>query len=85
MICLIPTWGLRRNFAQKFNYEFKAGLGIGKILQKGYDTQIVPELSFKIGYDFQFQILKINIQTLSIKRKGFLFLNFQKNLSLKST
>lgn len=52
MISLVPTWGLRRNFAQNFNYEFKAGLGIGKILQKGYDTQIVPELSFKIGYDF---------------------------------
>ena len=52
MISLIPTWGLRRNFAHNFNYEFKAGLGIGKILQKGYDTQIVPELSFKIGYDF---------------------------------
>ena len=52
MISLIPTWGLRRNFAKNFNYEFKAGLGIGKILQKDYDTQIVPELSFKIGYDF---------------------------------
>ncbi|OWK74595.1 hypothetical protein CBW16_04105 [Flavobacteriaceae bacterium JJC] len=52
MISFIPTWGLRRNFAENFNYEFKAGLGIGKILQKGYDTQVVPELSFKIGYDF---------------------------------
>lgn len=52
MISLVPTWGLRRNFAEHFNYEFKAGLGIGKILQKGYDAQVVPELSFKIGYDF---------------------------------
>ncbi|WHF51147.1 hypothetical protein QGN23_12005 [Chryseobacterium gotjawalense] len=52
MISFIPTWGLRRNIATNFNYEFKAGLGIGKILQKGYDTQVVPELSFKIGYDF---------------------------------
>lgn len=52
MISLIPTWGLRRNFAKNFNYEFKAGLGIGKILLKGYTTQVVPELSFKIGYDF---------------------------------
>lgn len=32
MISFIPTWGLRRNFAKNFNYEFKAGLGIGKIL-----------------------------------------------------
>lgn len=52
MISFVPTWGLRRNFAKNFNYEFKAGLGIGKILQKGYATQAVPELSFKVGYDF---------------------------------
>ena len=51
-ISLVPTWGLRRNFAKNFNYEFKAGLGIGKILKKGYATQVVPDLSFKIGYDF---------------------------------
>lgn len=51
-ISIIPTWGLRRNFAKNFNYEFKAGLGVGKILKKGYSTQVVPDLSFKIGYDF---------------------------------
>lgn len=51
-ISLVPTWGLRRNFAKHFNYEFKAGLGIGKILRTGYATQVVPDLSFKIGYDF---------------------------------
>jgi len=51
-ISLVPTWGFRRNFAKNFNYEFKAGLGIGKILKKGYSTQVVPDLSFKIGYDF---------------------------------
>ena len=51
-ISLVPTWGLRRKFAKNFNYEFKAGLGIGKILKKGYSTQVVPDLSFKIGYDF---------------------------------
>lgn len=51
-ISLVPTWGLRRNFAKNFNYEFKAGLGIGKILKKGYSTQVVPDLSFKLGYDF---------------------------------
>lgn len=51
-VSIIPTWGLRRNFAKNFNYEFKAGLGVGKILKKGYSTQVIPELSFKIGYDF---------------------------------
>lgn len=51
-ISVVPTWGFRRNFATNFNYEFKAGLGIGKILRKGYSTQVVPDLSFKVGYDF---------------------------------
>ena len=51
-ISIVPTWGLRRNFAKNFNYEFKAGLGVGKILKKGYSTQVIPDLSFKIGYDF---------------------------------
>ncbi len=51
-ISIVPTWGLRRNFAKSFNYEFKAGLGIGKILKKGYTTQVIPDISFKIGYDF---------------------------------
>lgn len=51
-ISIVPTWGFRRNFAKNFNYEFKAGLGIGKILKKGYSIQVVPDLSFKIGYDF---------------------------------
>lgn len=51
-ISVVPTWGLRRNFAKHFNYEFKAGLGIGKILKKGYSTQVIPDLSFKVGYDF---------------------------------
>ncbi len=51
-VSIVPTWGFRRNFTKKFNYEFKAGLGIGKILKKGYSTQVVPDLSFKVGYDF---------------------------------
>ncbi|ODS87836.1 MAG: hypothetical protein ABS44_10130 [Chryseobacterium sp. SCN 40-13] len=52
MISFVPTWGLRRNFATNFNYEFKLGLGVGKILGKENSTQIVPDISFKIGYDF---------------------------------
>jgi len=52
MISFVPTWGLRRNFAQNFNYELQLGLGVGKILKSGYDIQAVPNLSFKIGYDF---------------------------------
>lgn len=51
-IYFIPNYGFRRNFAKNFNYEFRAGLGIGKILKSNYQTQVRPELSFKVGYDF---------------------------------
>ena len=51
-ISFIPYYGFRRNFANNFNYEFKAGVGIGMILKKGYDLQVPVELSFKLGYDF---------------------------------
>lgn len=49
----IPTFGIRRNFAENFNYEFKAGFGYGTTF--GYDKNVsggVLDLSFKIGYDF---------------------------------
>lgn len=52
MLSIVPTWGFRRNFASKFNYEFQIGLGVGKVLKPGYDIQAVPNLSFRIGYDF---------------------------------
>ncbi|MGI9581506.1 hypothetical protein ACR1PO_09860 [Chryseobacterium sp. RRHN12] len=52
MISLIPTWGLRRNFTKNFNYEVQLGLGVGKILKSEYSLQVVPNLSFRIGYDF---------------------------------
>ncbi len=51
-LSLIPHYGFRRNFGGDFNYEFKAGIGIGTILKKGYDLQVPFELSFKVGYDF---------------------------------
>ncbi len=51
-LSFIPYYGFRRNFATNFNYEFKAGVGVGKILKKGYDVQVPLELSFKVGYDF---------------------------------
>jgi hypothetical protein len=52
MVSLVPNWGLRRNFASNFNYELRLGLGIGKILKEGYDLQAIPDISFKVGYDF---------------------------------
>jgi len=51
-LSIIPHYGFRRNFATHFNYEFKAGVGIGAILKKGYGLQVPIELSFKVGYDF---------------------------------
>lgn len=51
-LAIIPNWGLRRNFSENFNYELRLGLGIGKILKEDYDLQVIPEISFKLGYDF---------------------------------
>lgn len=51
-LAIIPNWGFRRNFADNFNYELRVGVGVGKILEKDYNLQVMPEISFKIGYDF---------------------------------
>lgn len=51
-IIIIPTWGFRRNFARHFNYEFRAGVGLGKELKKSYSPFLAIDLSFKVGYDF---------------------------------
>ena len=49
----VPTFGIRRSFEDKFNYEFKAGLGGGVAYIKDRDLGVFfLELSFKIGYDF---------------------------------
>lgn len=50
---IVPTFGIRRSFAEKFNYEFKAGLGGGAAFHND-KTISSPflELSFKLGYDF---------------------------------
>ncbi|MCY0976829.1 hypothetical protein PGH12_06650 [Chryseobacterium wangxinyae] len=50
---IIPTYGLRRNFAGNFNYEFKAGVGYGAAFKNGNTvSEAVVDLSFKVGYDF---------------------------------
>lgn len=52
-INFIPTYGFRRNFAENFNYEFKAGLGYGTTFGSDLNTSgAVLDLSIKIGYDF---------------------------------
>ena len=50
-ITIVPLYGIRRNFAENFNYEAKFGLGYGKNI----DTQkssAVLQLGISIGYDF---------------------------------
>lgn len=49
-IHMIPTFGIRRNFAENFNYEFKAGYGLAYGFDDGTMSG-VPNLSFKVGYD----------------------------------
>lgn len=52
-INIIPTYGFRRNFAENFNYEFKAGLGYGTTFGNDFNTSgAILDLSMKIGYDF---------------------------------
>ncbi|MRI63447.1 hypothetical protein EDM00_05515 [Ornithobacterium rhinotracheale] len=52
VISFIPTFGIRRNFAQDFNYEFKFGVGYGFVLGEDGNNGVIPDLSFKVGYDF---------------------------------
>ena len=52
-IQVIPTFGIRRNFSENFNYEFRAGIGYGTTF--GYDQNqsgAVLDLSIKLGLDF---------------------------------
>jgi hypothetical protein len=52
-INIIPTYGFRRNFAENFNYEFKAGLGYGTTFGNDFNSSgAVIDLSIKVGYDF---------------------------------
>jgi hypothetical protein len=56
-IHFIPTYGLRRNFLKKFNYEFKVGVGygFGRTEIFGMDMNVsglTGDLTFKVGYDF---------------------------------
>jgi hypothetical protein len=49
---LVPTWGIRRNIGNHFNYEAGAGIGLGF----GYDNErrltLTPYVNLKIGYRF---------------------------------
>ena len=54
-LSVLPTWGVRRNFAENFNYEFNAGLGYGISFRKetvGNYTRFILYFQFKVGYDF---------------------------------
>lgn len=55
-LSIIPTWGFRRNFAEKFNYEFRIGLGYGVSYRDSEYLEnkkgAIMDLGFKIGYDF---------------------------------
>ena len=50
----IPTFGIRRNFAENFNYEFKVGYGYGISFGEGKTASGMTtwDLGFKVGYDF---------------------------------
>jgi len=56
-LSIVPTWGIRRNIGNHFNYE--AGLGIGYVhyfaKNAGYsenDSEVAVNLHLRIGYRF---------------------------------
>ncbi|OPC29909.1 hypothetical protein [Elizabethkingia miricola] len=50
-ITIIPSYGIRRNFAKNFNYEAKFGLGYGKNMDT-HESSAVLQLGISLGYDF---------------------------------
>lgn len=54
-ISLIPTFGIRRNFGDRFNYEFKIGYGYKYTfnVNKGQNvSNDAFDIGIKVGYDF---------------------------------
>lgn len=54
-LTFIPSYGIRRNFATNFNYEFRFGLGIIHYLDEYRSLdKTLPRLDidFRIGYNF---------------------------------
>lgn len=57
-LSVIPTWGIRRNIGEHFNYETYIGIGYAYLFRKevGYlenDSRVAVNLGFKIGYKFK--------------------------------
>jgi len=57
-ISIIPSWGLRRNLGQHFNFETGAGIGYVYYFAKnaGYsenEGEVTINILFKIGYKFK--------------------------------
>lgn len=50
-IAIIPTYGIRRNFAKNFNYEFATGLGYARNIDTK-ESWAALHLSIALGYDF---------------------------------
>ncbi|WP_299183431.1 hypothetical protein [uncultured Aquimarina sp.] len=51
-LLLAPTWGIRRNIGNHFNYEAGLGLGLGFGNDKERGINTIPYVSLKIGYRF---------------------------------
>ncbi len=49
-ISIIPTWGIRRNIGNHFNYE--AGFGIGYVHYFEEESGVTVNLHLRIGYRF---------------------------------
>jgi hypothetical protein len=51
-VLLAPTWGIRRNIGNHFNYEAGAGIGLGFGYDDGRITTLAPYVNLRVGYRF---------------------------------
>ena len=49
---LVPTWGIRRNIGNHFNYEAGGGIGLGFDYDNGRKIGFTSYINLKIGYRF---------------------------------
>ena len=55
-ITIVPTYGIRRNIGQHFNYEMGLGIGYLHVIEESYyilnESDVAVNLHVRIGYSF---------------------------------
>ncbi|MGL1887324.1 MAG: hypothetical protein OCD76_12495 [Reichenbachiella sp.] len=51
-LAIIPSWGIRRTFSERFNFEFAYGIGWQwTFLESGVQGGVIGNFTLRIGYD----------------------------------